>query len=67
MLDKIFESNLRSFNFVINLKVSSSKILTPWKKNYDKPKQHIKKQRHHFADRSLYSKSYGFSNSHVWM
>ena len=67
MLDKIFESNLRSFNFVIKLKVSSSKILTPWKKNYDKPKEHIKKQRHHFADRNLYSKSCGFSNSHVWM
>ena len=27
------------------------KTLAPWKKSYDKPKQHIKKQRHHFADR----------------
>ena len=67
MLDKIFESNLRSFNFVIKLKVSSSKILTPWKKNYDKPKQHIKKQRHYFTNKGPCSLSYGFSSSHVWM
>ena len=25
-------------------------MLTPWKENYDKPRQCIKKQRHHFAD-----------------
>ena len=29
--------------------------------------QHIKKQRHHFANKNLYSQSYGFSSSHVWM
>ena len=33
----------------------------------DKTKQHIKKQRHHFADKGPYSQSYGFSGSHVWM
>ena len=27
----------------------------------------IKKQRHHFANKGLYSQSYGFSSSHVWM
>jgi len=32
----------------------------PWKENYDKPMQHIKKQRHHFANKSSYSQSYGF-------
>ena len=42
-------------------------MLTPWKKSYDKPRQHIKKQRHHFADKDLYGQSYGFSISHVWM
>jgi len=42
-------------------------MFTAWKKNYDKPRQHIKKQRHHFADKGLYSQSYGYSNSHVWM
>ena len=42
-------------------------MLTPWKKSYDKPRQHIKKQRHHFADKDLYSQSYGFSSGHVRM
>ena len=36
-------------------------MLAPWKKSYDKPQQHIKKQRHHFVDTGLYSQSYGFS------
>ena len=36
-------------------------------KNYDKPRQYIKKQRHHFAEKGPYSQSCGFSNSHVWM
>ena len=36
-------------------------MLAPWKANYDKPKQPIKKQRHHFADKDPYSQSYGFS------
>ena len=38
-----------------------------WKKSYDKPRQHIKKQRHYFANKSPSSQSYGFSSSHVWM
>ena len=38
-----------------------------WKKSYDQPRQHIKKQRHYFADKGPSSQSYGFSNSHVWM
>ena len=37
----------------------------PWKKNHDKPRQHIKKQRHHFTDKGQYNQSYGFSSSHV--
>ena len=41
--------------------------LAPWKKSCNKPKQHIKKQRHYFANKSLHSQSYGFSSSHVWM
>ena len=36
-----------------------------WKKSYDKPRQHIKKQKHYFADKSPYSQSYGFSSSHA--
>ena len=36
-------------------------------KSYDQPRQHIKKQRHYFANKSLSSQIYGFSSSHVWM
>ena len=36
-------------------------------KSYDKPRQHIKKQRCYFAHKGPYSQSYGFSSSHVWM
>ena len=34
---------------------------------YDKPRQHIKKQRHYFANKGPSSQGYGFSSSHVWM
>ena len=44
-----------------------SKTLAPWKKSYDQPRQHIKKQRHYFANKGLSSQSYGFSSSHVWI
>ena len=43
------------------------KTLTPWKKNYDQPRQHVKKQRHHFTDKGPHSQGYGFSSIHVWM
>jgi len=43
------------------------KALAPWKKSYDKPRQHIKKQRHYFSNKGPSSQSYGFSSSHVWM
>ena len=43
------------------------KRLAPWKKSYDKPRQHIKKQRHYFANKGLSHQSYGFSSSHIWM
>ena len=42
-------------------------MLASWKKSYHQPRQHIKKQRCYFANRSPHSQSYGFSNSHVWM
>ena len=41
-------------------------MLDPWKKSYDQPRQHIKKQRL-FANKGLSSQSYGFSSSHVWV
>ena len=42
-------------------------MLAPWKKSYDQPRQHIKKQRHSFANIGLFSQSYCFSSSHKWM
>ena len=42
-------------------------MLAPWRKSYDQPRQHIKKQRHYFANKSPSSQGYGFSSSHVWM
>ena len=43
------------------------KIFAPWKKSYDQPRQHIKKQKHSFANKGLSSQSYGFSSTHIWM
>ena len=43
----------------------NEKKLAPWKKRYEKPRQHIKKQRCYFADKGPYSQSYSFSSSHV--
>ena len=43
------------------------KTLAPWKKSCDKPRQHIKKQRHHFANKGPSSQSYGFSSGNVWI
>ena len=45
----------------------SWKMLTTWKESYDQPRQHIKKQRHYFANRGPSSQGYGFSSGHVWM
>ena len=37
-----------------------SQMLAPWKKSYDQPRQHVKKQRHYFANKSPSSQSCGF-------
>ena len=42
-------------------------MLTSGKESYDQPRQHIKKQRHYFANKGLSSLSYGFFSSHIWM
>ena len=42
-------------------------MLAPWKKSYDQPRQHIEKQRHHFANKDPFSQSYEFSSGHVWL
>ena len=43
------------------------KTLAPWKESYDKLRKHLKKKRHHFANKVPSSQSYVFSSSHVWM
>ena len=43
------------------------KTLAPWKKSYDKRRQCNREWRHHFANKVLYSQSYGFSSSFAWM
>ena len=42
-------------------------MLAPWKKSYDQPRQHIKKQRYYFTNKDSSSQRYGFSSGHVWM
>ena len=42
-------------------------MLAPWEKSYDKPREHINKQRYYFANKGPYTQSYGFSSNHVWM
>ena len=67
---------VRDFIF-LDSKIRGSKIhcrwwLQPWnllaprKKRYDQPRQHMKTQRYYFANKDPFSKSYGFSSSHVW-
>ena len=45
----------------------NKKTHSPWKKSYDQPRQHIKKQRHYFANKGLCSQGYGFSSRYVLM
>ena len=47
----------------------SHEIKTPdsWKKSYDQPREHIKKQRHYFANKGLSSQSCGVSSNQIWM
>jgi len=52
---------------VIAAMKKKKKMLAPWKQSYDKHRQHIKKQGHHFADKCPSSQSYGFSSSHIQM
>ena len=49
----------------IKKKKTKTKNMFPWKESCDKPRQHIKKQRHHFAYKGPNSQSYGFACSHV--
>ena len=63
--DFIFFLAPKSLQMVIE--AMKLKTLTPWKKSYDQPRQHIEKQRHYFANKCPSSQGYGFSSGHVWM
>ena len=56
------QKSLQMVTAAMNLKDTCS-----LKENYDKPRQYIKKQRHHLADKGSYSQSYDFYGSHIWM
>ena len=43
------------------------KDIWSWKESYEQSRQHIKKQRHYFANKGPSSQGYGFSSGHVWM
>ena len=45
----------------------NQKTLAPWKTSYEKPRQHIQKQRHYFANKCPSSQGCGFSSGHLWM
>ena len=63
--DTLFSRALKSLQTVTAaMKLS---ILAPRQKSYDKPRVHIKKQRHYFTNKDPYSLTYVFSNSYVWM
>ena len=55
---------VRDFIFVGGSKITA---VIAAKKSYDQPRQHIKKQRHYFANKGSSSQGYRFSSSHVWM
>ena len=64
--DFIFGGAPKSLQMVTAaMKLKDACSLGEKKKNYDKPRQHIKKQRHCFVNKSPPSQSYGFSSSHV--
>ena len=50
-----------------NCSLEIKKTLAPWKRNYDQPRQHIKKQRLYFANKGPSNHCYDFSSSHMWM
>ena len=51
----------------LQMVTAAIKLKEAWKKSYDQPRQHIKKQRHYFVNKGPSSQGYGFSNGHVWL
>ena len=50
---------------IANTAAMKLKDACSWKRRYDQPRQHMKKERHYFANKGLSSQSYGFSSGHV--
>ena len=68
------EFNIQKTKIIASCPITSAQIFLGSKitedgdcSHDDKPKQHVKKQRHHFADKGLYSQSYGLPSTHVWV
>ena len=60
----LFSWTLKSLQMVtVAMKLKDA----PWKKSYDQPRQHIKKQSCYFANKGLPSQCFGISSSHVWL
>ena len=60
-------SFVKSFTWVPFQSPWNQKTLAPWKKSYDQPREHVKKQRYYSANKGPYSQKYGFPSRHVWM
>ena len=65
--ERLFFFGLQKSLRMVTAAMKLKETLTPWKKSYDQPRQHIKMQQHYFANKGPSSQSYGFSGSHVWM
>ena len=63
--DRLFSWAPKSLQMVTT--AMKLKDLAPWKKSYEKPRQHIKKQIHYFINKGPSSQSFVFSSSHLWM
>ena len=64
LLDFIFLGSQITDMVIAAMKLKDA---TPLKESYDQTRQHIKKQRHYFANKGPSSQGYGFSSGHVWM
>ena len=67
-METVTDFNLGGYKITVDGDCSPEiKTLAPWKKSYDQLRQHIKKQRHYFANKDPSSQGYRFFRSHVWM
>ena len=65
-MENLYSENCKTLLKQIKEDINKWKC-TAWKERYDKPRQHIKKQRHHFVNKGPSSQGYDFSSGHVWM